>query len=134
MNGPRLILSIALILYACGTPTEPESRLLPVGWWLGEALLQVRESDVILYLTCGAATFARPSIDHSGAFHADGNLKISVGPPPTIDSPGVPATFSGQLSGSTLMLTMNSEPLTHSFTFHFDRVDPGRQTPPTFCP
>src|SRR5207245_6752552 len=123
MNGARLSILCVLILGACGTPTEPDSGLLPVCWWSGETVLQVRDRDVILFVTCGAATFARPALDRGGAFQTDGHLKISIGPPPPLpllDSPGAPATFTGQLSGSMLTLTMNSAQLTHTFTFHFD--------------
>lgn len=132
-NSQRFLLSLLLILSACATPTEPESRLLPLGWWTGETMLQVRESGATLYLTCGAGTFERPSLNGSGDFRADGHVKISIGPPPPVDTAGAPATFSGHLSGSMLTLTMSSPNLTHTFTLHFDG-DMNRSTPPLFCP
>jgi hypothetical protein len=124
-----------LLLAACGTPTEPESRGLPVGWWIGDTDLQVRATDAIVYLACGAATFPQPSLDRAGNFEASGKIKISVGPPPPppMDSPGAPANFIGRVTGSTLTLTITSTTLTHTWTFHYDGTSP-RTEPPTVCP
>ena len=128
----RLAIPLLILVAACGTPTEPVD-LLPVGWWTGDTLVQVTDADATVFVTCGTGSFPRPMLDRSGNFKSDGTLKISVGPPPPVPSPGAPATFSGHLNGSTLTLTIASLRINHTWTLRYDGTA-SRQAPPTFCP
>ncbi len=97
---------VCLLVAACGgTPTKPRDTTLPTGRWTGDgACLSVAADSCDLVVGCGHGQFPSPAIHPDGTFEANGTYRIEAGPMSV--NPAPPATFSGVLSGQTLMLSV----------------------------
>ena len=97
---------VCLLAAACTeTPTQPRDTTLPTGRWAGDgACLTVAVDGCDLVVGCGHGQFAQPDVHADGTFAVNGTYRIEVGP--ISINPAPPATFSGVLSGHTLMLSV----------------------------
>jgi hypothetical protein len=100
----RLSLTLVLTLLACSSPTEPHVA----GTWGGmDASLVLTPAGGAISYACGAGT-----IDSGWTLTAGGRLAgrgehfFGGGPTPPQGRPPHPATYSGQVHGGHLMLTV----------------------------
>jgi hypothetical protein len=97
---------VCLLVDACArTPTRPGDTGLPTGRWTGEGVWVFVTSDGCdLVVGCGHGQFPPPVVHADGTFKVNGTYRIEAGP--VSINPAPPATFSGVLTGQTLMLSV----------------------------
>ena len=96
----RSSLLVAILLAACGSPTEPRTTPLQEGAWGGSdiALTVANSSAKFFSSSCYVGLMPRPIIDESGRFTVSGTLERQVGPPASSSAPEV--TFTGQATAN----------------------------------
>src|SRR2546427_3691426 len=123
-----------LLAAACSSPTEPSSGPLALGWWTASPsgpALRVEEPESTLFLGCYYAVLPRPILDKSGRFEVSGSIRGGPGPG---NGSGAPATFTGQVNGSVLTITVTSDfnlfgGPTHTYELRFDGATPKNPIP-----
>jgi hypothetical protein len=135
MNQRHVTVILAFLLAAaCGSPTEPSSGPLALGWWTASPsgpALHVEEPESTLFLGCYYAVLPRPILDKSGRFEVSGAIRGGPGPG---NGSGAPATFTGQANGSVLTITMTSDfnlfgGHSHTYELRFDGATPKNPVP-----
>ena len=97
---------ICLVGSSCsGSAIQPHDTMLPPGRWTGDgACLSVAQDACDLVVGCGHGQFPLPAVRADGTFGVEGTYRIEAGPVSV--NPAPPATFSGDVRGQTLTLTV----------------------------
>jgi hypothetical protein len=136
MKRPHITVIAFLFAAACGSPTEPSSGPLALGWWTNStgSALHVEQAQSTLFLGCYYGVFPTPTLDKNGNFKTNGFIR--GGPGPVEQGSGAPVTFSGHAVGSVLTITVSSDfklfgSNTHTYDLRFDGPTPKNPiTPP----
>ncbi|HEY8849704.1 MAG TPA: hypothetical protein VIO12_10450 [Thermoanaerobaculia bacterium] len=134
MKRPHITVIAFLFAAACGSPTEPSSGPLALGWWTASqsgAALHVEEPETTLFLGCYYGVLPRPTLDKNGRFEVNGSIRGGPGPS---NGSGAPATFTGQSRGSLLTITVSTDfnlfgGNTHTYELRFDGDTPKNPVP-----
>lgn len=108
---------------ACSSPTEPSA----VGTWGGrEASLVLSRSGGQVGYQCGAGTIDSTwTLSDEGKFTAAGVHFFGGGPEPIQGRPPHPATYVGQVSGTSMVFTVTLTDLAQTLgPFHLTRGGP----------